>query len=317
MLRCLFTPPSGRFLHHSRVDLWRPAGPSSHSQITWFFRVFMHSERAIRQIRRALFLEHKHVILALRFGWRKSFSLNVSFFITLLLHSYNARTGQMIPSVKFYYEFYSDIQDQPLIKYILPVEQLKWYIWHIHAGMDLERFWFSFQLVSDDDELSCLIKECLEKKKQTPPTGPTEGHNQVIRFTVFFCFFFSFLKRHKKTDREENKSRGHWPDSVISILLHFIMPLSIISTDYMQLDLLYSFLLSAWTDTRRFRLQIHRYMCVFLYSMKERAVTGVTWLPGVEGQRPGPPPSPCPRLFLGSHFQIRRNRTKKTKDKEE
>lgn len=46
------------------------------------------------------------------------------------------------------------------------------------------------------------------------------------------------------------------------------MPLSIISTDYMQLDLLYSFLLSAWTDTRRFRLQIHRYMC-FLYSMKK------------------------------------------------
>lgn len=38
----------------------------------------------------------------------------------------------------------------------------------------------------------------------------------------------------------------------------------------MQLDLLYSFLLSAWTDTRRFRLQIHRYMCVFLYSMKEK-----------------------------------------------
>lgn len=73
----------------------------------------------------------------------------------------------------------------------------------------------------------------------------------------------------------------------------------------MQLDLLYSFLLSAWTDTRRFRLQIHRYMCVFLYSMKERAVTGVTWLPGVEGQRPGPPPSPCPRLFLGSHFSNR------------
>lgn len=65
------------------------------------------------------------------------------------------------------------------------------------------------------------------------------------------------------------------------------MPLSIISTDYMQLDLLYSFLLSAWTDTRRFRLQIHRYMCVFLYSMKERAVTGITWLPGVEGQRSG------------------------------
>lgn len=30
-------------------------------------------------------------------------------------------------------------------------------------------------------------------------------------------------------------------DSVISILLHFIMPLSIISTDYMQLELLYSF----------------------------------------------------------------------------
>lgn len=55
----------------------------------------------------------------------------------------------------------------------------------------------------------------------------------------------------------------------------------------MQLDLLYSFLLSAWTDTRRFRLQIHRYMCVFLYSMKERAVTGITWLPGVEGQRAG------------------------------
>ena len=56
-------------------------------------------------------------------------------------------------------------------------------------------------------------------------------------------------------------------DSVISILLHFIMPLSIISTDYMQLDLLYSFLLSAWTDTRRFRLQIHRYRG--LYSMKK------------------------------------------------
>lgn len=56
----------------------------------------------------------------------------------------------------------------------------------------------------------------------------------------------------------------------------------------MQLDLLYSFLLSAWTDTRRFRLQIHRYMCVFLYSMKERAVTGITWLPrGEEGQRAG------------------------------
>lgn len=28
-------------------------------------------------------------------------------------------------------------------------------------------------------------------------------------------------------------------------------------------------------------------MCVFLYSMKERAVTGITWLPGVEGQRAG------------------------------
>lgn len=35
----------------------------------------------------------------------------------------------------------------------------------------------------------------------------------------------------------------------------------------MQLDLLYSFLLSAWTDTRRFRLQIHRYRG--LYSMKK------------------------------------------------
>lgn len=133
VLRCLFTPPSGRFLHHSRVDLWRPAGPSRHSQITWSFRVFKHSERAIRHIRRTLFLEHKHVILSLRFGWRKSFSLNVSVFITLLLHSYNARTGQMIPSLKLYYESYSDIQDQPLIKYILPVEQLKWYIWYIHA----------------------------------------------------------------------------------------------------------------------------------------------------------------------------------------
>lgn len=28
------------------------------------------------------------------------------------------------------------------------------------------------------------------------------------------------------------------------------------------------------------------YVCV-LYSMKERAVTGITWLPGVEGQRSG------------------------------
>lgn len=27
----------------------------------------------------------------------------------------------------------------------------------------LERLLFSFQLVSDDDELSCLIKECLEE----------------------------------------------------------------------------------------------------------------------------------------------------------
>lgn len=90
------------------------------------------------------------------------------------------------------------------------------------------------------------------------------------------------------------------------------MPLSIISTDYMQLDLLYSFLLSAWTDTRRFRLQIHRYTCVcVLYSMKERAVTGVTWLPGVEGQRPGPPPSPCPHLFLGSHFSNKKKQNQK------
>lgn len=91
--------------------------------------------------------------------------------------------------------------------------------------------------------------------------------------TSFKWVFRNYCRRNKDTA---------W-DSVISILLHFIMPLSIISTDYMQLDLLYSFLLSAWTDTRRFRLQIHRYMCVFLYSMKERAVTGITWLPGGGG----------------------------------
>lgn len=85
-------------------------------------------------------------------------------------------------------------------------------------------------------------------------------------------------------------------DSVISILLHFIMPLSIISTDYMQLDLLYSFfLLSAWTDTRRFRLQIHRYMCVCFYTAwRKRAVTGITWLPrGEEGRRAAGSSSVC------------------------
>lgn len=99
---------------------------------------------------------------------------------------------------------------------------------------------------------------------------------KVVTSWVGFCVcmpFRKYCRRNKDTT---------W-DSVISILLHFIMPLSIISTDYMQLDLLYSFLLSAWTDTRRFRLQIHRYMCVFLYSMKERAVTGITWLPGGGG----------------------------------
>lgn len=53
------------------------------------------------------------------------------------------------------------------------------------------------------------------------------------------------------------------------------------------------------------------YVCVFLYSMKERAVTGVTWLPGVEGQRPGPPPSPCPHLFLGSHFSNKKEQNQK------
>lgn len=37
----------------------------------------------------------------------------------------------------------------------------------------------------------------------------------------------------------------------------------------MQLDLLYSFLLSAWTDTRRFRLQIHRYTCVCVFIQHE------------------------------------------------
>lgn len=97
----------------------------------------------------------------------------------------------------------------------------------------------------------------------------------------------------------------------------------------MQLDLLYSFLLSAWTDTRRFRLQIHRYMCVFLYSMKERAVTGITWLPGVEGQRSGlhclskatiqslfPP---LPRVTLSNNKKHKKQKKKpktKTKDKE-
>lgn len=54
----------------------------------------------------------------------------------------------------------------------------------------------------------------------------------------------------------------------------------------MQLDLLYSFLLSAWTDTRRIRLQIHRYMCVCDFIQHERK--GSDWhymaTPGVKGQ---------------------------------
>lgn len=90
-------------------------------------------------------------------------------------------------------------------------------------------------------------------------------------------------------------------DSVISILLHFIMPLSIISTDYMQLDLLYSFFIVCMDRHKKIQVtNTQIYVCVFLYSMKERAVTGITWLPGVEGQRAGlttclclkPPPSP-------------------------
>lgn len=160
-------------------------------------------------------------------------------------------------------------------------------------------FLFSFQLVSDDDQLSRLIKERLEESN-----NPTKAQNLVVRFAIYF-FGFSFVKRRQEKKQLETKIKAEDTDrdSVISILLHFIMPLSIISTDYMQLDLLYSFLLSAWTDTRRFRLQIHRYMCVCFYTAWRKG----QWLalhgyPGVEGQRPGPPPSPCPRLFLGSHF---------------
>lgn len=101
------------------------------------------------------------------------------------------------------------------------------------------------------------------------------------------------------------------------------MPLSIISTDYMQLDLLYSFFIVCMDRHKKIQVtNTQIYVCVFLYSMKERAVTGITWLPGGRVRGLGStfclklPPSPCPHLFLGSHFQITRNRTK-TKGKRE
>ena len=54
-------------------------------------------------------------------------------------------------------------------------------------------------------------------------------------------------------------------DSVISILLHFIMPLSIISTDYMQLDLLYSFFIVCMDRHKKIQVtNTQIYVCVFI-----------------------------------------------------
>lgn len=55
----------------------------------------------------------------------------------------------------------------------------------------------------------------------------------------------------------------------------------------MQLDLLYSFFYCLHGQTQEDSGYKYTDICVFLYSMKERAVTGITWLPGVEGQRAG------------------------------
>lgn len=88
----------------------------------------------------------------------------------------------------------------------------------------------------------------------------------------------------------------------------------------MQLDLLYSFLLSAWTDTRRFRLQIHRYTCVCFYTAWRKG----QWLalhgyPGwrVRGLGHHPVPVPVPTSSLGHTFQIRRNRATTTTKKKQ
>lgn len=88
-------------------------------------------------------------------------------------------------------------------------------------------------------------------------------------------------------------------DSVISILLHFIMPLSIISTDYMQLELLYSFFYCLHEQTQEDSGYKYTDICVvvvffcwifvcFLYSMKKN---GSDWHkhghPGVKNNNGG------------------------------
>ena len=114
-------------------------------------------------------------------------------------------------------------------------------------------------------------------------------------------------------------------DSVISILLHFIMPLSIISTDYMQLDLLYSCFIVCMDRHKKIQVtNTQIYVCV-LYSMRKRAVTGITWPPREGGKGKGerakvsvavaffktsfrpsekPPPAPTVPLRLGHTYKV-------------
>lgn len=98
--------------------------------------------------------------------------------------------------------------------------------------------------------------------------------------------------------------------------------MSIISTDYMQLDLLYSFFIVCMDRHKKIQVtNTQIYVCVFLYSMKERAVTGITWLPGGEGQRAGlhflskaaaqSLSPPLPRVTLSNNKKQNKNQRKK------
>lgn len=70
-------------------------------------------------------------------------------------------------------------------------------------------------------------------------------------------------------------------DSVISILLHFIMPLSIISTDYMQLDLLYSFFIVCMDRHKKIQVtNTQIYVCVFYTAWRKGQWLALHGYPG-------------------------------------
>lgn len=129
-----------------------------------------------------------------------------------------------------------------------------------------------------------------------------------------------------KTQCKGIKMKDTTWDSVISILLHFIMPLSIISTDYMQLDLLYSFFIVCMDRHKKIQVtntQIYVCVCCVVCFYTAWRKTGSDWhymaTLGGGGALEAwahlsclkQAPSSCSRLFLGSHFQITRNNNNK------